>query len=293
MAQFCGECGLRLGVSRRFLGDGFCSSCSARRKKERVEREAVERAQRESARSEYQRLLGEIGTAGSEAIKLLPGLTSAVQGAGFAEAELKALNLRAIRSFVEVALADDILSEEEEQSFDQVITTLGVPPTQLAYELRDVLFRLIIAQANDGRLPVAPRSDILLKKNEVLHFQIPASLMKQVAVREYQGGYSGFSFRIVKGVRYHVGGTRGRSVVVGHEMKVVGTGILYLTSQRSVFVGAQQTIELPYSKLVTLNVFTDGVQFHQSNRKSAPLFQLENGDVVAAVVNTAAQQVSA
>lgn len=99
------------------------------------------------------------------------------------------------------------------------------------------------------------------------------------------------SFRIAKGVRYHTGGSRGRSVVVGTEMKVEDEGVLSLTSQRAVYIGGRKTIEMPYKKLINLNVFADGVQFHLSNRKNPPMFRLEAGygDAVAAIVNQASQ----
>jgi len=47
---------------------------------------------------------------------------------------------------------------------------------------------------------------------------------------------------------------------------------------------------MPYAKLVNLSVFSDGVQFHQSNRQTAPLFRLDDGEIVAATVNAAARQ---
>ena len=79
--------------------------------------------------------------------------------------------------------------------------------------------------------------------------------------------YSGFSFPIGKtGIRYRVGGARGHSVVVGQRLQVDDTGTLSISSKRAVFIGNRKTIEMPYSKLVNLSVYTDGVQFHLSNR---------------------------
>jgi hypothetical protein len=62
-----------------------------------------------------------------------------------------------------------------------------------------------------------------------------------------------------------------------------------------VFVGqGGTTLEMPYSKLVQMSLFTDGIDFHLSNRKKAPTFQLgANPDAVAAVVNAAAQKAQA
>ena len=52
----------------------------------------------------------------------------------------------------------------------------------------------------------------------------------------------------------------------------------------------KSTIEMPYSKMVNMNVFANEIQFHLSNRQRAPLFRVESGDVVAAVTNAALQK---
>jgi hypothetical protein len=118
--------------------------------------------------------------------------------------------------------------------------------------------------------------------------------MKEVAVREYQGGYSGFSFPIGKtGIRYKVGGSRGHSVQVGTKLQVADSGILAITNKRAVYTGSRKTVDMPYSKLVNLTVYSDAIVFHQSNRVNAPMFAIASGsDVVGAVVNAAAQRVS-
>ena len=167
---------------------------------------------------------------------------------------------------------------------------LGVDVNALQTSFRDVLHRVLIARANDGRLSVLSEPHVICKKDEVVHVEMQATLLKEKTLHEYRGGYSGFSFRIVKGVSYHVGSTRGHSVVVGTQIVTDDVGIIAVSSQRVVFMGAKKTIEMPYSKIVNINVFTDGIQFHLSNRQSAPLFKVESGDTVAAVTNAAMQK---
>jgi hypothetical protein len=48
---------------------------------------------------------------------------------------------------------------------------------------------------------------------------------------------------------------------------------------------------MPFAKILSLEIFEDGVRFHLSNRKNAPLFHVVNGDVVTATVNTAMRRV--
>lgn len=105
--------------------------------------------------------------------------------------------------------------------------------------------------------------------------------------------YGGFSFRVAKGLYAHVG----QSVPqVSRSIEVADRGVLTVTSRRIVYSGRTQTLEIPYSKLLALNIFTNGIQFNQSNRASAPLFRLSSKDdpmiahVMAATINAAAQR---
>ena len=81
-------------------------------------------------------------------------------------------------------------------------------------------------------------------------------------------------------------------VVVGTGLEVADRGMLTITSQRSVFTGARQSIEMAHSKLLNLSLYKDGVQFHMSNRKDPPLFRLkqDESELVASIENAASQQ---
>src|SRR5215211_5481626 len=141
----------------------------------------------------------------------------------------------AFRAFAENVLADDYFTVDEEMAFSEVADALDVEQDAFETEFRDVLLRMAVARANDGRLSTLDEPKMITKKNEVVHMETGAALMKEVAVREWRSGSSGVSFRIAKGVRYHVGQTRGRSVVVGTELLVEDAGILSITSQRVAF----------------------------------------------------------
>jgi hypothetical protein len=196
----------------------------------------------------------------------------------------------AFRRYAEMVLADDVLDEDEEAALVDLAAALGVDQDTLETRHRPILNRLVVARVNDGRLPILDAPRLMIKEGEVVHLETPAALLKEVAIREYRGGYGGVSFRIAKGVRYHTGGMRGRSVVVGSELQTADTGVLSISSRRAVFIGTSKTIEFAYARLVNIEVFTDGIRFHVSNRQSAPLFRVESGDVVAAVLNAAAQR---
>lgn len=281
MADYCTGCGTKLSFVQRMSGTALCPGCKEKRQ-----------ALHQEALAQYPALLRSIwnGT-----VTEAEGSTVLVKiRVGLTEAEQAKINGEAFRSFAEEVLADDILTEEEEAKLTGMGSRLlGVTQEKFQGEYGDLLLRLFVARVNDGRLPTMPTQRIIQKAGEQVHLETNARLLKRVTLTRYEGGYSGFSFRIAKGVSYHTGGARGRRVEVGTQVKEEDCGVLVVTSQRAVFVGSSKSLEMPYSKLLSLEVFEDGVAFHLSNRKNSPLFRLDSGHAVAAAVNTAAQRLQA
>jgi len=206
-------------------------------------------------------------------------------------AEVARLNAETFGHLAEVALADDLLTEAEESTLLSTATALGIDQARMVSEFGGLLNRLVVAKVNDGRLPTLQESPVILKKGEVAHATMNARLLKEAVLREYRGGYGGFSFRIVKGVRYYTGRTRGHSVVVGSRMEIADSGPLTVTSQRAVFLGSKRSLEFAYGKLLDIHVFSDGIRLAVSNRQTPSTFQLDgSSDLIAAVINAAAQK---
>jgi endogenous inhibitor of DNA gyrase (YacG/DUF329 family) len=256
---------------------------------ERAERERLEIArQQEQARRSHAEALVSLASGASEDGSALATLETRT---GLPAAELAASRTAAFGSYLERAVGDDILTPEEEAHVDRLVQVLGIDLQAFSRAKPDLARHAMIAQANGGVLPEIPSSRLIQKKGEAVHLELPATLLKDVAIRQSQGGYSGFSFPLGKtGIRYKVGGYRGHSVEVGTKRIAADEGVLVISSQRAVFVGNKKTLDLPYSKLLTLTLFSDGVQFHQSNRQSAPVFTVSMPDVVAAFVHAAAQR---
>ena len=112
---------------------------------------------------------------------------------------------------------------------------------------------LQIAQTFHGQ-PAAENASLtlVLRRNERAYFSLAGAGLVETrrGPGHYVGGYSGFSFRVAKGVRYHVGGTRGQFQAGAEQPTVIDTGTATITDQRVVFQGAKQTREWAYSKLL-------------------------------------------
>jgi hypothetical protein len=248
----------------------------------------------DDARASYRTRVEELVTTAALPESQDRSLAELRDAARFSDQELTKLNLEAFSRLVAAAVADDILTREENQHVNAVLGLLGNTWDQMGAAYPSLVEQAYVSSINGGILPEVTSPHILPKKGEVVYYECSAKLMKEVAVRQYQGGYQGFSIPIGKtGVRYRVGATKGHSVQVGTQLQVADSGLLSITNKRAVYTGTRKTVEMLYSKLVNLTAYSDGVQFHLSNRVNAPLFTMPSGaNIVAAIVNSAAQNES-
>ena len=112
---------------------------------------------------------------------------------------------------------------------------------------------LQVAQTFSGQTASEnPNLPLVLRRNERAFFTLGGAglVESRRGAGHYVGGYSGFSFRVAKGVRYHVGGTRGHYEAGAEQPTVIDTGTATITDQRVVFQGAKQTREWAFVKLL-------------------------------------------
>src|SRR4051794_1062803 len=118
----------------------------------------------------------------------------------------------------------------------------------------DELTRLLrSARSYDGGGASAD-SPVILKRGESVYAELPSAGLVEVqrGAGHYTGGYSGFSFRLMKGVRYNVGGSRGTFVQGAEQLRITDEGRVTVTSRRVVFTGERNAREWGYAKLVSL-----------------------------------------
>lgn len=140
------------------------------------------------------------------------------------------------------------------------------------------LDRMIAAAAGYSGSPQPPDgSGLILKRGETVFLAMRSASLVEVqrAPGHYQGGYSGFSFRIMKGVRYNVGATRGSYVQGPEQHKITDAGPVVITSQRIVFQGSKNTREWAFSKLV-------GIQ--HDNKRPFTLLHVSNRQKVSGLL---------
>jgi hypothetical protein len=278
----CATCGAALGIGRRLMGAKRCQDCEQKAK-----------TAKDSALAQYDEAVSAVITIGRKSAPEADRLGQLERGIAEGGGSFVERKVAAYRTFIDQALGDEILTAEEEQRLVDIGEALYRTPDRLGAVLAPYKPQIFIAMVNDGRLPVATSTRLILKKGEVLHLEEPASLLKEIVQREYRGGSQGVSFRIAKGVYYRVGAQRGQMVEVGRSWQPDDSGVVSVTSHRMVFAGSRRSVEMAYAKLLSLNVFTDAIQVHVSNRQNPTTMQVTNGPMIAAAVNAAMQRLLA
>ena len=125
-----------------------------------------------------------------------------------------------------------------------------------------------IAEATSGVLQPFDSMPIAQHSDERFYLSCgEAQLIAEHHHARYVGGYGGFSFRVARGVYARTGASRGRRVD-SVTVDVDDTGALYASNQRIVFVGSQRTIDIPLSRVVNIDAYTDGFKINRSNESA-------------------------
>jgi hypothetical protein len=179
------------------------------------------------------------------------------------------------------------LSQERLDALDQIRTFLNVSSGDIAAESVALTRYRYLLGIRQGRLPVHDARNVMLRPDEVVHWVQPAQLWESKVVgRRYEGGSSGVSFRIAKGITIRTGGTRGRSVSESAD-QIVSEGNFIVTNKRLVFQGDRKSFETKYEKLLDITNHLDGIRFSESNRQKPRQIQYTepNGDIIVEILS--------
>jgi len=179
-------------------------------------------------------------------------------------ADFKNLAVQAWIAMVDRYLEDGILSSDEEQSLTRFRNHFALDDTALdsngaltrcakAGVLRDLVNGVLPQQP-----PIQPGTFVNLQKNERVIWAFPNTrYLEDKTRREMRGASHGVSIRVMKGVYYRVGASKGRAVEFT-ERQHVDTGDLIITNKHIIFAGPSKSVRVPHSKIVAVQPYEDG-----------------------------------
>ena len=205
--------------------------------------------------------------------------------------EAKQLKDEELRAFVPTLIDQDgVMSGDAESKFlgylrdHEYADASGIVDSN--YLPEDVADEVGLALAKGGRFPRC-EATLLLKAGETAYTEVTATLLKEVAERELQGASHGVSIPLGHGVRYRTGSVRGRMVTVGTHWQPADSGILTITDTRVVYHGGRKTLEFAFSKLATLNAYSDAIDLGVTNRQATSTLAVNDPAYVSGMIHAA------
>lgn len=172
-------------------------------------------------------------------------------------------------------LEDGLISNDEQIQLDDFSHSLQLPTNNLPVEYTgsniEKIHQAEILRRLQSGLPLKQNIiniPIMLTQGEFVIWTYNNICMYQEKItREWVGRHGGMSFRIMKGVYYRTGSSKGHPVERS-SMENMGTGILILTNKNICFHTSNRSIKIPYKKIVGMTPYSDGIEIHQDGTKA-------------------------
>ena len=172
-------------------------------------------------------------------------------------------------------LEDGLISNDEQIQLSDFTQSLQLPTNNLPAEYTgsniEKIHQAEILRRLQSGLPLKQsitNIPIMLTQGEIVIWIYNNICMYQEKItREWVGRHGGISFRIMKGVYYRTGSSKGHPVERS-SMENIGTGILILTNKNICFHSPNRSIKIPYSKIVGMTPYSDGIEIHQDGTKA-------------------------
>jgi hypothetical protein len=182
--------------------------------------------------------------------------------------------------------SDDELDEQEINTLKKIQDSFSLTNDEVKFDelIRPYIYVLSIRQENTLpkiNLEIVNSSNPILKKDEIIHFADKAKLREMRSVSlGYSSGSQGVSIRICKGVRYHVGGTRGHVV---RETQLVDTssGAFIITNQRLLLHPApgNKAVSIALNKIISFQCYENYVEVYKEGREKGFFFAMDTSSV--------------
>jgi len=202
--------------------------------------------------------------------------------------DLKEAHKRAASVLFKDISADSRITEEEKVELEALIKYFGLNLGDFDFNQKAFNKFYTLALIEKGVLPTPELQglNIVFKNDEVPHWLCGGSLKKLKKVTQ-SVGYSGLSgsIRIMKGVRYRVGSIKlapqTREIMVEEDV-----GNFWMTNQRMGFLGKKKSVVLPYNKILSFELYGDGISLYKEGRENPYFIGLEDVEVPAMILSS-------
>ena len=188
--------------------------------------------------------------------------------------QIEQTHFNVLEKAAENFLKDGIISDNEQRQVNEYIQCFSVPINQLTTQNQNshivkLAQAAILKDIQHGSIPSNPLSvPVLLGRNEsALWIYGNVTFYQEKIEKEFVGHHGGFSFKIMKGVYYRIGQSRGKPIEHSY-LEQVGVGQLIITNQNIFFYSQSKSVKIPFKKIVGLVPYSDGIEVQKDGTSS-------------------------
>jgi hypothetical protein len=177
---------------------------------------------------------------------------------------------------VDGAFEDGVLTKEEQTNLDEIQKLFALEQNDLdkngAYTklVKGAVLRELLSGNIPEKVSVKGNFPFNLQRDEKLVWLFQGvQYYEQKTRRHYEGGSSGVSIRVARGVYFRTSGFRAHPVETTENVHV-GTGILALTNKHLYFAGGTKSFRVPYKKIVSFESYSDGIGIQRDAASAKP-----------------------
>lgn len=175
--------------------------------------------------------------------------------------------LTALQKAAHKYLSDGLITDGEQAKLDEFSSVLSLPVNNLPVAFRGtdiekVQQASILRQIQRGQMPTPMNVSIpiMLSAGEYIIWEYPnVTMYQEKIIKEWVGRSSGWSYRVMKGVYYRTGSSKGHPVEHS-TMEPTGIGSLILTNKNIIFCSSAKSAKIPYKKLIGITPYSDGIE---------------------------------
>ena len=174
-----------------------------------------------------------------------------------------------ITALVNKFLDNGVISLDEQKTMNAIVTSMDYNFSEINERVQKgiVLRNLTEGKIQECKLDGCP---INFEKDEVLVYAFGGVVFYEMTeVRHYEGGSSGVSFRVAKGLYFRTSAFKGYPVI-SDTLKLKGVGMLFITDKNVYFYSETKSEKIPLKKVIATTNYSDGIGIQKDGKTSKP-----------------------
>ena len=175
-----------------------------------------------------------------------------------------------INTLVDKYLDNGVITLDEQNIMGAIVTSMDYDFSEINEKVQKgiVLRNLTEGKIQECKLDGCP---INFEKDEILVYAFGGVIFYEITEeRHFEGGSSGFSVRIAKGLYYRIGAFKGYPVV-NNTLKQKGLGMLFISNKNIYFYSQIGSEKIPLKKIIVTTNYSDGIGIQMEGKTSKPV----------------------